>query len=111
MAHGLEIRVPLVDSVLLRKLAPVIPVLTPGTGKAALAAVPDVPLPDETMMRAKTGFGVPTGTWLDAAATELTSSTILEADSKGLVSRSWSQVVLKGAGSRRANCYQDRTPA
>ena len=111
MAHGLEIRVPLVDSVLLRTLAPVIPVLTPGTGKAALTTVPDVPLPDETVMRAKSGFGVPTGTWLDAAARELTSSTIRKADSKGLVSRRWSQVVLNGAGSRSATCYHDRTPA
>ena len=110
MAHGLEIRVPLVDSVLLWTLAPEIPVLTPGTGKAALAAVPDVPLPDETVMRAKSGFGVPTGTWLDAAR-ELTGSTIRKADSKGLVSRRWSQVVLNGAGSRSATCYQDRTPA
>jgi asparagine synthase (glutamine-hydrolysing) len=100
-----------VDSVLLRALAPVIPVLTPSTGKAALATVPDVPLLDETVTRAKTGFGVPTGAWLDAAASELTSSTTRKCDSKGLVSRRWSQVVLNGAGSRGATCYQDRTPA
>jgi len=98
MAHSVEIRVPLVDSALLRTLAPVIPVLAPGDGKVAVARVPAVPLPEETVMRAKTGFGVPTGAWLDASARELTGSTIRQADTKGLVSRRWSQVVLNRAG-------------
>ena len=61
MAHSLEIRVPLVDFTLLRALAPVIPVLTPGAGKAALANAPTLPLPAEIVTRAKTGFSVPTG--------------------------------------------------
>ncbi len=98
MAHSVEIRVPLVDSRLLGTLAPVIPVLEPGVGKAALARVPSVPLPEETMIRAKTGFGVPTSAWMDAAARGVTHSAIREADNKGLVSRRWSQIVLNGAG-------------
>src|ERR1700722_11390503 len=63
MAHSLEIRVPLVDFTLLRALAPAIPALTPGAGKTALAKAPTVPLPDEIVTRAKTGFNVPTGDW------------------------------------------------
>ncbi len=37
MAHGVEIRVPLVDFTLLRTLAPVIPAMRAGAGKLALA--------------------------------------------------------------------------
>jgi len=87
-----------VDSRLLGTLAPVIRVLGPGVGKAALAGVPRVPLPEETLIRAKTGFGVPTSAWMDAVATRATHSTIREADNKGLVSRRWSQIVLNGPG-------------
>ena len=61
MAHGVEIRVPLVDTTLLQSLAPRLRRLMPGAGKAALANAPTVPLPDEIVSRAKTGFGVPTG--------------------------------------------------
>ena len=67
MAHGVEIRVPLVDTTLLERLAPVIPSLAPQAGKAALAKAPTVPLPAEIVARAKTGFAVPTGAWMNAA--------------------------------------------
>ncbi len=56
MAHGVEIRVPLVDMTLLERLAPAIPRLAPQTGKAALAKAPTLPLPSEIVARAKTGF-------------------------------------------------------
>jgi len=98
MAHSVEIRVPLVDSKLLRTLAPVIPVLGPGVGKTALARSPAVPLREETVIRTKTGFGVPTSAWMDAFATRATHSTIREPDNKGLVSRRWSRIVLNGPG-------------
>jgi asparagine synthase (glutamine-hydrolysing) len=97
MAHSLEIRVPLVDFTLLGALAPAIPALTPGAGKAALAKAPTVPLPDEIVTRAKTGFGVPTSAWMDAAAREGSRSTSQAPDAKGLVSRRWSRAVLNGA--------------
>src|SRR5262249_29386662 len=45
MAHGVEIRVPLVDARLLAALAPALPALAPGAGKAALANAPSVALP------------------------------------------------------------------
>jgi len=73
-------------------------VMGSGVGKAALARVPAAPLPEETVIRAKTGFGVPTSAWMDTAARGVTHSTIREAANKGLVSRRWSQIVLNGAG-------------
>jgi len=97
MAHSLEIRVPLVDFTMLKVLAPAIPSLTPGSGKAALAKAPAVPLPGAILTRAKTGFGVPTGAWMNAAVCEgsVPEGRVLEA--KGVISRRWSRAVLNGA--------------
>ncbi len=97
MAHSLEIRVPLVDFALLGALAPAIPTITHGAGKAALAAAPSVPLPSEIVERAKSGFGVPIGAWLSAAAGEVSASADRVPETKGLVSRRWSRAVLNGA--------------
>ncbi|MGA9305366.1 MAG: asparagine synthase (glutamine-hydrolyzing) [Candidatus Sulfotelmatobacter sp.] len=94
MAHSLEIRVPLVDFTLLRSLAPVIPALTPGVGKAALAKAPTVPLPDEIVTRAKTGFSVPTGDWMNATIGRGLDPVGRVPEPKGLVSRRWSRAVL-----------------
>jgi asparagine synthase (glutamine-hydrolysing) len=94
MAHSLEIRVPLVDFTLLQCLAPAIATLVPGAGKAALARAPSVPLPKDIVMRAKTGFGVPTGAWMNAVAGAMSTGSLHEA--KGLASRRWSRVVLAG---------------
>jgi asparagine synthase (glutamine-hydrolysing) len=96
MAHSLEIRVPLVDFTLLGALAPAIPAITHGAGKAALAATPTVPLPKEIVTRAKSGFGVPIGTWLSAAADEASVPIERLPEAKGLVSRRWSRAVLNG---------------
>lgn len=89
MAHSIEIRVPLVDIEFLRAIAPVTPHLHNRRGKVALAAAPTLPLPDEVTNRAKTGFGVPTGTWL---------SRVVEgneaAGTKGAASRGWARHVL-----------------
>jgi asparagine synthase (glutamine-hydrolysing) len=96
MAHGVEIRVPFVDVALLKTLAPAIPRLVPRMGKEALATAPTVPLPAEIVDREKTGFGVPTGAWMNAAAGESVSvmrGCPLEA--KGLTSRRWSRRVLR----------------
>jgi asparagine synthase (glutamine-hydrolysing) len=97
MAHSLEIRVPLVDFTLLGALARAIPALTPGAGKAALAEAPLVPLPKEVVTRAKSGFGVPTGAWMNVAAGEGSGPIGRVPEAKGLVSRRWSRVVLNGA--------------
>ena len=97
MAHGVEIRVPLVDVTLLESLAPVIPRLAPQTGKEALAKAPTVPLPAATITRAKTGFAVPTGAWMNAATGKAAAAARGRSfETKGLISRRWSRTVLHG---------------
>jgi asparagine synthase (glutamine-hydrolysing) len=63
MAHSLEVRVPLVDAHLLRRLAPLL-VRRKGRGKDILAATPRPPLPPEIVNRRKTGFTLPIQEWL-----------------------------------------------
>ena len=74
---------PLVDFPLLGALAPAIPALAPGAGKGALARVTTVPLSDEIVTRAKTGFSVPTSAWMDATARDGSGSTGRAAETKG----------------------------
>jgi asparagine synthase (glutamine-hydrolysing) len=100
MAHGVEIRVPLVDVPLLKSVAPTFASLRPGAGKAALAQTPSRPLPDELVARAKTGFAVPTGTWM--ARTAGIKPTGASQRSKGLVSRDWSRIVLSALTTSNA---------
>jgi asparagine synthase (glutamine-hydrolysing) len=102
MAHSLEIRVPLVDFTLLGRLASTIPTLTPGAGKAALAAAPTLPLPNEIVTRAKSGFSVPTGAWMNAAAGARSEPIGSVPEAKGLVSRRWSRAVLNGMAAANA---------
>jgi len=63
MAHSLEVRVPLVDAFLLRKIAPA--VLSMNDGKELLTRAPRRPLPDAVLTRKKTGFTIPNVAWLD----------------------------------------------
>lgn len=93
MAHGIEIRVPLVDAELLRSVAPLVPAMQPGQGKALLASAPANPLPAEVVARAKTGFAVPTGAWLADSASSARAPAAAS-ESKGLTSRRWSRGVL-----------------
>jgi asparagine synthase (glutamine-hydrolysing) len=93
MAHGLEIRTPLVDIELLTAMAPAIPRLRPGEGKAALAAAPATPLPDAVLRRAKTGFSVPTADWIDHRLAQETG----RSPPKGLTSRRWARQVYAWA--------------
>ena len=91
MAHGIEIRVPLVDFTLLGELAPIMTALSPGTGKAALAQAPRLPLPEEIVHRAKTGFNVPTAKWMAKTTGKFAG---LGDEPRGSVSRHWSRMVL-----------------
>jgi asparagine synthase (glutamine-hydrolysing) len=93
MAHSLEIRTPLVDSELLRALAPITRGLKPGEGKALLAAAPTTPLPAAIAERAKTGFIVPTAAWRAHHVEALHGGAV----SKGAVSRLWAREVLAPA--------------
>ena len=63
MAHSLEVRVPLVDAHLLRRLAPLIAGLR-GRSKELLAQTPRPPLPEPVRKRRKTGFTLPIKEWL-----------------------------------------------
>ena len=63
MAHSLEIRVPLVDTIFFKKIAPMLVSDTP-PGKRDMAASPVKPLPHEVLNRPKTGFAVPMRAWL-----------------------------------------------
>jgi asparagine synthase (glutamine-hydrolysing) len=96
MAHGVEIRAPLVDIELLRAVAAAIATLTPGAGKAALAAAPRSPLPAAIVSRAKTGFSVPTAAWMAEAAGCAAGA---KPAPKGLASRQWARQVF-GAAQR-----------
>ena len=64
MAHSLEVRVPLVDAFLLRKVAPAIFTSRRRDGKKLLARSPRTPLPEAIMTRKKTGFTLPINDWL-----------------------------------------------
>jgi asparagine synthase (glutamine-hydrolysing) len=99
MAHGVEIRVPLVDVPLFRTLAPFYPSMRPGAGKAALMRAPSRSLPSEVIKRAKTGFSIPTGVWMDQATGRRPPGNGQKP--KGLVSRDWSRVVLSAFSSPR----------
>ncbi len=63
MAHSLEIRVPLVDPFLFRRLAPALG-RPGGPDKQAMASTPMPPLPDAVRRRPKTGFAIPVQDWL-----------------------------------------------
>jgi asparagine synthase (glutamine-hydrolysing) len=102
MAHGIEIRTPFVDAHLLKSLAPAIRGLVPGAGKAALAHAPSLPLPNAILRRAKTGFGVPTATWMNKASIQLTQARSPASASKGLTSRRWAQFVLGSLSTQAA---------
>lgn len=63
MAHSLEIRVPMVDLTVLRRIVP----LFAGDGlvtKQDMAKTPSVPLPAYIVNRGKSGFSIPVGSWL-----------------------------------------------
>ncbi len=64
MAHGLEVRTPLVDWALLRALAPDVACRPGRVTKAHLAASARPALPHAITSRPKTGFSVPVRDWL-----------------------------------------------
>jgi asparagine synthase (glutamine-hydrolysing) len=63
-AHGLQIRTPLVDCTLLRRLAPLLVAEDEVKGREWVGKAPRPPLPDEVLKRKKTGFMTPMEKWL-----------------------------------------------
>jgi asparagine synthase (glutamine-hydrolysing) len=62
MAHGVEVRVPLVDVALLKVLAPLL-IRSKVRGKKILADSLKNPLPSPIVSRGKTGFMTPIAEW------------------------------------------------
>ena len=90
MAHSLEIRVPLVDSVLFHRLESRL--LRPnGPTKQIMAASPEIPLPESVINRPKTGFAIPVHDWLQADQPEAPTTHL----NRGL--RGWAQRVYQSA--------------
>jgi asparagine synthase (glutamine-hydrolysing) len=87
MANSLEIRVPLVDITLLRKIGPLL-ASNHRPGKLEMAATLDKPLPDEVLKRTKSGFLVPVNRWLAATSSRNWSK-------RDHNWRSWAQTVYK----------------
>ncbi|MBW2697497.1 MAG: asparagine synthase (glutamine-hydrolyzing) [Deltaproteobacteria bacterium] len=68
MAHSLEVRVPLVDHVLLRRLGPWLATRAASSSpKKPLAMAPRPPVPDALVTRPKTGFMTPLDRWLETS--------------------------------------------
>ena len=67
MAHSLELRVPLVDWELLRRVAPLAAACPERVDKAALARAARPALPASIAHRPKTGFTTPVRDWLEAS--------------------------------------------
>ena len=97
MAHSLEVRVPLVDSVLLQVVAPLIVGGQNLTPKAVMAAAPLLPLPGKITHRAKTGFSIPIGGWISDSSRPAIDAARSPAPSRGMDSRAWSKRILAGA--------------
>ncbi|UXI66387.1 asparagine synthase (glutamine-hydrolyzing) [Tahibacter amnicola] len=66
MSHGVELRTPFVDAVLLRELQPLLAAFSGSRGKRYLAQTPVRPLPSCVWRRRKTGFCIPVEQWLGA---------------------------------------------
>ena len=66
--------------------------------KQRLRQHPREPLPNEVVTRAKSGFGVPIGAWINSVGGGAFGPMGRVPETKGLGSRRWSQAVLNGAG-------------
>jgi asparagine synthase (glutamine-hydrolysing) len=95
MAHSLEVRVPLVDSELLHRLAPIMIAAARPDGKLLLSRSPRVPLPAGVTERGKTGFAIPIAEWAPRAG-------LLDAGADGgLWGRSWARLIQAMAKTGR----------
>ncbi|MGD9658001.1 MAG: asparagine synthase (glutamine-hydrolyzing) [Methylocystis sp.] len=98
MAHGLEVRVPLVDATLLERIVALGEPPMSGAPKSLLAQSPRRPLPEAALRRSKIGFVAPTPSWTAADSQEKSrSASSVERSRKGSESRSWAQRLLADA--------------
>ena len=92
MAHGLEVRVPLVDHILLGRIAHLSNRLHIPLGKNQLAAVARPALPSPVTNRAKTGFLTPIETWQRQSAVIRKMSS--QQAAPGPWARNWARAVM-----------------
>jgi len=99
MAHSLEVRVPLVDRVLLSKIAGVRLGNGRGVTKSLLAGAPSRFAPSSTIRRHKTGFVVPIAKWMDKHQSLYAKSQHVAClrSSKSHWSRRWAYSIAQGA--------------
>jgi asparagine synthase (glutamine-hydrolysing) len=97
MVHSLEVRVPLVDSVLLQKAASVHEAAPAQMSKGLLAESPTVPLPAVVRDRAKTGFTTPIARWISEAQLGARSRRGRITQDKAHWSRQWAAIVAEPA--------------
>jgi asparagine synthase (glutamine-hydrolysing) len=95
MAHSLEVRVPLVDSVLLGALASHTQLFVGVAGKHVLARAPDRALPPSVTGRSKSGFTTPIGTWMERHLRGAKPDARASSGRLRPWARDWSQVVGK----------------
>jgi asparagine synthase (glutamine-hydrolysing) len=79
MAHSLEVRTPLVDSVLLKRVAAAGVPRADMSSKQMLARAPARPLPESVIGRKKTGFNIPTARWFSRQNAASVKSTFADA--------------------------------
>lgn len=78
MAHGVELRTPLVDYELLRRLAPYEDQLGTRRPKEMLALAPPAQVPGEVRDRAKVGFNIPVQHWLKRSGQSVSNHPTLD---------------------------------
>ncbi len=101
MAHSLEVRVPLVDKILLEETSPaLVSGFAQNKGKSLLASAPVQPLPAPVTNRAKTGFSTPIAEWLKSDERSQAWKTIEKlAKPKCRWARRWAYSVWNYAGT------------
>lgn len=98
MAHGVEVRVPLVDATLLARIIALGEPPKSAAPKSLLARAPRRPLPEAIIRRSKTGFVAPRLSAMDADSRRKSrSASGGEHSRRGIESRLWAQRVLADA--------------
>ncbi|HEX5997989.1 MAG TPA: asparagine synthase-related protein, partial [Hyphomicrobiaceae bacterium] len=94
MAHSVEVRVPLVDRILLRRVAEAAAMTRhawAGIPKAALALSPRQALPDRILDRPKTGFTTPIAQWLQTRGMSVPAAPVPKVPRSAHWSRQWAE--------------------
>lgn len=100
MSHSLEVRVPLVDHVLLERVAR----MRNRPRKGALASAPRKPLPAEISNRPKTGFATPVGAWLEVEQAHRSRSPLRPSR---IDSRNWAPMLAEAWSRCQTNPSRD----